>query len=97
MKIEAPSGLSTLSPAIAPKAPTVGEPSFGSVLAQSIHKVDQLQREAEAASKQLAAGDQKDIHQTMIAIEKADIAMNLMLQVRNKLLTAFDDVRRMQI
>jgi len=78
-------------------APAAQGGSFGDIFTQSIAKVDQLQHEAEDASRQLALGNEKDIHKTTIAMEKADIAMNLMLQIRNKLITAFDEVRRMQV
>jgi len=97
MRIDAQSAYRSLPSGLPTPAPAAGGTSFGDVLKQSISQVDQLQHQAEAASRQLAIGDQKDIHQTTIAVEKADIAMNLMLQIRNKLVTAFDEVRRMQV
>ena len=44
----------------------------------------------------LAAGKQKDIHATMIALEKADVAFQLLMQVRNKIISAYETVMRMQ-
>jgi flagellar hook-basal body complex protein FliE len=44
----------------------------------------------------LAAGKQKDIHQTMIALEKADVAFQLLMQVRNKIIAAYETIMRMQ-
>ena len=44
----------------------------------------------------MTSGD-KDIHGTMIALEKADISMRLMLQIRNKLVSAYEEVMRMQV
>lgn len=97
MQVNSLTGYGPLTPGLPAKTPAAQGTSFGNLLEQSIAKVDRLQHEAEAVSRQLALGEQKDIHQTMIAIEKADIGMNLMLQIRNKLVTAFDEVRRMQV
>ena len=41
--------------------------------------------------------ENKDIHGTMLALEKADLSMRLMLQVRNKLVSAYEEVMRMQV
>ena len=45
----------------------------------------------------MLTADNKDIHGTMIALEKADISMRLMLQIRNKLVSAYEEVMRMQV
>jgi len=45
----------------------------------------------------LMVSEKKDIHGTMLALEKADLSMRLMLQVRNKLVSAYDEVMRMQV
>ena len=50
-------------------------------------------RQIEALSK----GEQKDIHQTMIAMEKASLSFELMMQIRNKAIAAYDEIRRMPI
>jgi len=53
--------------------------------------------DAEATKVELMTSPNKDIHGTMIALEKADISMRLMLQVRNKLVSAYEEVMRMQV
>ena len=45
----------------------------------------------------MLTSENKDIHGTMIALEKADISMRLMLQIRNKLVSAYEEVMRMQV
>ena len=45
---------------------------------------------------QLASGKQKDIHETMIEMEKADVAFQLLMQVRNKVIAAYETIMRMQ-
>jgi flagellar hook-basal body complex protein FliE len=70
--------------------------SFGNLLSHSIDEVDQLHASADAAVEKLAAGKQTDIHQTMIALEKADVAFQLLMQVRNKIIAAYETIMRMQ-
>ena len=55
----------------------------------------QLKLNADQAINDLAAGKQKDIHQTMISLEKADVAFQLMMQIRNKIIAAYETVMRM--
>jgi flagellar hook-basal body complex protein FliE len=70
--------------------------SFGEFLNRSIQQVDHLQQEADSAARQLVSGENKDIHGTMIAMQKAGIAMDLMLEVRNKVISAYEEIKRMQ-
>jgi flagellar hook-basal body complex protein FliE len=71
--------------------------SFGKVLLQSIEQVNQLQHEADASARDLATGKQNDIHQTMIAVEKASVSFELLMQIRNKVLSAYDKIMRTQV
>ncbi len=70
---------------------------FGQMLKDSIDRVNKLQKEAESAIEGLATGELKNVHDAMIAIEKANVSFNLMLQVRNKLVKAYEEIMRMQI
>ena len=69
--------------------------SFGNMLSRSIDEVNQLHAAADVAVEKLAAGKQTDIHQTMIAMEKADVAFQLLMQVRNKIIAAYETIMRM--
>lgn len=71
--------------------------SFGDMLGRALKDVNQLKTEADEAIKNLAAGKQKDIHQTMIDLEKADVAFQLLMQIRNKIITAYETVMRMPV
>jgi flagellar hook-basal body complex protein FliE len=73
------------------------EPAFDEVLKAAVQSVDRLQKEANQAMRQLAVDGSVDIHQTMIAMEKADLSFRLMLQIRNKLVEAYQEVMRMQV
>lgn len=70
---------------------------FSKVLMESIEKVNELQKQADKAIDELTIGDSKDIVQTMIKMEKADISFRLMMQIRNKILQAYEEVMRMQV
>ncbi len=67
------------------------------MLKDSIQEVTRLQGAADKAIEELATGEAKSIHETMIALEKAEISFKLMLQVRNKILEAYNEVMRMNV
>lgn len=71
--------------------------SFEGLLKQSLNDVNELQLKADQAVRQLATGQQQDIHNTMIAMEKADIAFRLLMQIRNKVIAAYETVMRIQV
>jgi flagellar hook-basal body complex protein FliE len=73
-----------------------GQVTFGQWLNKSMEDVDKMQQEAENAATKLVTGENKDIHGTMIAMQKASISMSLMLEVRNKIISAYEEIRRMQ-
>ncbi len=79
------------------RGPARGEKSFGQILQASIEEVNRLQGTANNAIKELTLGETKNIHETMIALEKAEISFKLMLQVRNKILEAYREVMRMGV
>ncbi len=79
----------------ASKAPA--EAAFSKMLDQSIGRVNRLQTEADTAVHDLTTGNRSDIHQTMIAVEKASVAFELMMQVRNKIITAYETVMRTSV
>jgi len=73
-----------------------GDEGFGAVLKNAINQVEQLHGSAEQQVTDLLKGDRSDVHNVMIAVEKADIAFQLMMQVRNKIVSAYQEVSRMQ-
>ncbi|HBG46104.1 MAG TPA: flagellar hook-basal body complex protein FliE [Deltaproteobacteria bacterium] len=70
---------------------------FSQVLKESIDKVNSLHNEADKAIEGLSTGQVNNIHDTMIAIEKANLSFNLMVQVRNKLVQAYEEIMRTQV
>ena len=69
---------------------------FGQALKSAINKVDALQGEADLESQKLAGGA-GNLHETMLALEKADVAMRVAMKVRNKILDAYNEVMRMPV
>ena len=72
-------------------------PDFGEYLKNALGEVNSLQNESDNMSKALAAGQVEDISQVVIAAEKADIALQLTLAVRNKAVEAYQEIMRMQV
>lgn len=74
-----------------------GEESFGGLLKEAMVQMSQAQREADALVEQVAKGRSGDLAGTMIALEKAHISFQLMIQVRNKMVEAYQEIMRMQV
>lgn len=71
--------------------------SFGEFLNDYMESVNQDQKMSANAATDLASGKTKNIHETMIISEKADLSFRMMVQVRNKVLEAYQEVMRMQV
>jgi len=67
------------------------------MLQASLDRVSQLQTAADQSFADLTTCRQSDIHSTMIAVEKAEIAFEMAMTIRNKLLTAYESIMRTQI
>ncbi len=71
--------------------------SFGEVLKKSLNEINDLQKKGEEAMSDIATGQVKDLHQAALAIDKAEMSMKLMLEVRNKAINAYKEILRTQI
>ena len=71
--------------------------SFGEFLSDSLKEVNTLKKQSEVANMKLAAGQVEDISEVVIAGEKASIAVQLTMQVRNKMVEAYQEIMRMQV
>jgi len=70
---------------------------FGQVLKESLAEVNTMQKSSEKAMSDMATGQVKDLHQAAIAIDKAEMSMKLMLEVRNKAISAYKEILRTQM
>jgi flagellar hook-basal body complex protein FliE len=83
-------------PELAPSAPEQPE-SFGSMLGDSIDRLEGMLAEASQESAALAAGEADDLTSVVVAVERAMLGLQLATQVRNKAVEAYQDLFRMQI
>ena len=67
------------------------------IIKESIHKVDQRQKEADQILQDFMTQKNKDLHQVMISWEKADVSLQLLMKIRSKVLEAYQDVMRMPV
>lgn len=89
-------GVSALRPA--PPVPGAGQgPSFGSVLKDEIAQVNELQRGAQTAVEDLATGKRADVETVLMATKQADTAFQMLLQVRNKVMDAYEEVKQLRV
>ena len=93
-RIGIPRQLESVKPS--PELPGHSE-SFTTLLQQSLERVDGLQHEADAAARAFALGQAPSVHDTMIAMEKADVSLRLTTKVRNKVVEAYQEIMRMQV
>ena len=71
-------------------------PVFKDMLKNLVDEVNTLQKNADNSIKGLATGETKDIHDVTIKLEEAGIAFDLMMEIRNKLVDAYQQIIRMQ-
>ena len=71
--------------------------TFTQTLSESLDRVNDIQQEADLAIEDLVSGKSQNIHETMIAVGKPDIAFRMTMQVRNKIVEAYQEILRMQV
>lgn len=71
--------------------------SFGDTLKSKLGEVNNMQLEAEKTTEAFIKGDDVDVHEVMIKTEEAKLSLQLAVQVRNKLLEAYQEINRMQV
>ena len=77
--------------------PAADGASFADSLSKALGEVNDLQLNADNAIEELVTGKSKNIHETMIALSKAELAFKLTLQVRNKVLEAYKEITSAQV
>lgn len=79
------------------KVEGTGGEDFAKTLKSAINEVNELQEKGDKAIGDMATGQVKDLHQAALAIGKAETSMKLMLEIRNKALTAYKELGRTQL
>jgi flagellar hook-basal body complex protein FliE len=81
------------------KTQAVGKnaPSFQETLSSFMKDVNSMQLKADESINRMAAGEITDVHQVMNAVEEANTAFNMMMEIRNKVMDAYQEVLRMRL
>lgn len=85
-----PAGKKTVSPFEA-------QQKFAEVLKESLNKVNEAQLQSDALTEKLAKGGNVDLHEVMIASQKASVTLSLTMEIRNKAVEAYQEIMRMQV
>ncbi|BAQ10512.1 flagellar hook-basal body protein flie [Bacillus sp. OxB-1] len=97
--------LSAISPAIGQArigtgvqpTPYEAQQSFGNYLKAAINEVDKKQIESDKMTQKLVLGGDVELHDVMIAAQKASVALNATMEVRNKVVEAYQEIIRMPV
>ena len=76
---------------------TAAAPGFGQMFSQGIEAMNDKLTATETNLQHLAVGQEQNLHQVMIGMEESRLAFQLFMQVRNRLLSAYDDIMKMQV
>ncbi|MBW8887750.1 MAG: flagellar hook-basal body complex protein FliE [Fibrobacteres bacterium] len=80
-------------PVIKPKE---GGADFGAMFKGFLKDVNEMQQKADQSIQKMVTGEVKDVHQVMLAVGEAKVAFNLLLEIRNKTMDAYQEVMRMR-
>lgn len=95
--LESGMGLSKAFPEMGKAGPSSSVDGAGKFFSELVSKVNDIQVQSDKSIQGLASGENKNLHEVMIAVEKASISFQFMSQVRNKALEAYQEVMRMQV
>jgi len=79
------------------RGPKAGGKGFGEALKNAVQELDSLQKQADREVARVQLEDKGSVHAAIIAMEKADLSLRTMIQVRNKVLEAYQEVMRMPL
>lgn len=80
-----------------PKPAESAGKGFAELLNEKLEEINSLQQESDMMIQKFATGEVEDLHQVMLAVERASLTVQLAVQVRNKVIEAYQEVSRMQI
>ena len=80
-----------------PPAPGTGGKSFGQCLQDAVSDVNDAQLKAADVTARYAAGEPMDVHQVMLASQEASVSLQMAMQVRNKIVDAYQELQRISL
>jgi len=93
--VRIPESIPSIEPAASPKSPGAGE--FRSILSEAVGRVEQFQQNSASTIDKFLSGEEEEVHKVALAVDQAQMAFDLFLQVRNKVISAYQEVMRMQM
>jgi len=93
--IRIPQSIPPIAPAASPKSPAGGE--FQSILSEAVGQVEQFQQNSASTIDKFMSGEEEEVHKVALAVDQAQMAFDLFLRVRNKVISAYQEVMRMQM
>ena len=87
----------THSPVTAPKPAAGAGSGFQSIFSDAISKVESFQSNAQQSVDRFLNGEGEEIHKVALATQQADLSFQMFLQVRNKVVSAYQEIMRMQV
>jgi flagellar hook-basal body complex protein FliE len=78
-------------------APKPAAPGFGDAMARGVQQVSDAEKAADVAAMDVATGGPTDLHQLMAATSKAQLSVDLLVQVRNRAVEAYQEIMRIQV
>lgn len=80
-----------------PQTAGSGDGTFGSLVRTAVESLEKDQQQAEQEIARAVAGESPDLHRTIVALQTSELSFQLALQVRNKLINAYEEIMRMQV
>ena len=92
-----PISAAILPPAMAPAAGAPSGSAFQNVFADAVRKVEAFQKNAQVSVDRFLNGEEEEIHNVALAAQRAELSFELFMQARNKVVSAYQEVMRMQV
>jgi flagellar hook-basal body complex protein FliE len=93
-----PGAIQAIQPApIQAPAPPPGGGAFASVFAEAVARVEAFRTEADQSVARFLSGEDEEVHKVAMAVQRADLAFDMVLQAKNKVVQAYQEVMRMQL
>ena len=79
------------------QANAAGGPSFKETLQSFLKDVNEMQAKADQSIQRMAAGEITDVHQVMASVQEANVSFNMMMEIRNKVVDAYNEILRLRL
>ena len=92
--VKMPAGIPSIQPGGGSKGPSA---AFQSILTDAIDRVQQFQQNSQSSIEKFLSGEDEEVHKVALATQQAELSFDLFMQVRNKVVSAYQEVMRMQM